>query len=112
MAKSGQSSKSPDCMCLTISAIRLGNVLDIVKVLKFAFLRNDTFPRAVVKIRQREKTSRPRLYREGPAAKRWEGLVFSTAGFSLKLAQVYRCGWISVHLRCVGHCQVTGGVVE
>ena len=45
MAKSGQSSKSPDCICLIISAIRLGNVLDIVKVLKFAFLRNDTFPR-------------------------------------------------------------------
>ena len=45
MAKSGQSSKSPDCMCLTINAIRLGNVLDIVKVLKSAFLRNDTFPR-------------------------------------------------------------------
>ena len=45
MAKSGQSSKSPDCICLIISVIRLGNVLDIVKVLKFAFLRNDTFPR-------------------------------------------------------------------
>ena len=44
MAKSGQSSKSPDCICLIIRAIRLGNVLDIVKVLKFAFLRNDTFP--------------------------------------------------------------------
>ena len=37
MAKSGQSSKSPDCMCLIIRVIRLGNVLDIVKVLKFAF---------------------------------------------------------------------------
>ena len=59
MAKSGQSSKSPDCICLIISVIRLGNVLDIVKVLKSAFLRNDTFPR-VVKIRQREKTSRLR----------------------------------------------------
>ena len=33
MAKSGQSSKSPDCMCLIIRVIRLGNVLDIVKVL-------------------------------------------------------------------------------
>ena len=37
MAKSGQSSKSPDCICLIIRVIRLGNVLDIVKVLKFAF---------------------------------------------------------------------------
>ena len=46
MAKSGQSSKSPDCICLIISVIRLDNVLDIVKVLKFAFLRNDTFPRS------------------------------------------------------------------
>jgi len=46
VAKSGQSSKSPDCICLIISVIRLGDVLDIVKVLKFAFLRNDTFPMA------------------------------------------------------------------
>ena len=45
MAKSGQSSKSPDCICLIISVIRLGDVLDIVKVLKFALLRYDTFPR-------------------------------------------------------------------
>ena len=44
MAKSGQSSKSPDCICLIISVIRLGDVLDIVKVLKFALLRYDTFP--------------------------------------------------------------------
>ena len=44
MAKSGQSSKSSDCIYLIISAIRLGNVLDIVKVLKFALLRYDTFP--------------------------------------------------------------------
>ena len=33
-------------------------------------------------IQQREKTCRPRHKREGPAAKRWEGLVFSTAGWS------------------------------
>ena len=44
MAKSGQFSKSPDCICLIISVIRLDNVLDIVKVLKFALLRYDTFP--------------------------------------------------------------------
>ena len=34
VAKSGQSSKSPKCMRLTISAIHLGSVLDTVKVLK------------------------------------------------------------------------------
>ena len=33
-AKSGQSSKSPKCMRLTISVIHLGSVLDTVKVLK------------------------------------------------------------------------------
>ena len=33
----------------------------------------------VLSIQQREKTCRPRHKREGPAAKRWEGLVFSTA---------------------------------
>ena len=44
MAKSGQSSKSPDCMCLIIRAIRLGNVLDIVKVLKFAFCETTLSP--------------------------------------------------------------------
>ena len=38
----------------------------------------------LMKIRQREKTCRPRHKREGPAAQRWEGLVFSTAGFSLR----------------------------
>ena len=37
MAKSGQSSKSPKCMRLIISIIHLSGVLDIVKVLKFAF---------------------------------------------------------------------------
>ena len=41
MAKSGQSSKLLDCIHLTISAIRLDSVLDIVKVLiKPAFLGN------------------------------------------------------------------------
>ena len=47
MAKSGQSSKSPKCIYLIISIIHLSGVLDIVKVLKSAFLRNDTFPRVV-----------------------------------------------------------------
>ena len=61
MAKSGQSSKSPDCICLIISVIRLDNVLDIVKVLKFAFCETTLSRVSVVKIRQREKTSRPRL---------------------------------------------------
>ena len=85
MAKNGQSSKLLECIHLIINTIHLSSMLDIVKVLKSAFLRNDTFPRRMpLKIRQREKTSRPRLYREGPAAKRWEGLVFSTAGFSLE----------------------------
>ena len=55
MAKSGQSSKSPDCIYLIINVIRLDNVLDIVKVLKFAFLRNDTFPRG----RQGHRLHRP-----------------------------------------------------
>ena len=45
MAKSGQSNKSPKCIWLIISIIHLSGVLDIVKVLKSAFLRNDTFPR-------------------------------------------------------------------
>ena len=35
--------------------------------------------RRALDIQQREKTCRPRHKREGPAAKRWEGLVFSTA---------------------------------
>ena len=35
--------------------------------------------RCALDIQQREKTCRPRHKREGPAAKRWEGLVFSTA---------------------------------
>ena len=99
VAKSGQSNKSPKCICLIISIIHLSGVLDIVKVLKSAFLRNDTlhrggratgstslsrcsrgtcrfhprgkcrtfprkrctFPLTVMKIQQREKTSRPRL---------------------------------------------------
>ena len=47
VAKSGQSSKSLKRIHLTISAIHLGSVLDIVKVLiKSAFLRNDIFPMA------------------------------------------------------------------
>ena len=33
--------------------------------------------RCALDIQQREKTCRPRHKREGPAAKRWEGLVFS-----------------------------------
>ena len=45
MAKSGQSSKSPKYIRLIINTMHLSGVLNIVKVLKFAFLRNDTFPR-------------------------------------------------------------------
>ena len=44
MAKSGQSSKSPDCMRLTISVIHFSSMLDIVKVLKSAFGETTLFP--------------------------------------------------------------------
>jgi len=45
MAKSGQSSKSPECTRLTINVIRLDIVLDIEKVLiKSTFLGKRHFP--------------------------------------------------------------------
>ena len=50
--------------------------------------------RRALDIQQREKTCRPRHKREGPAAKRWEGLVFSTAECSRGTRTTEKVGMI------------------
>ena len=60
-AKSGQSSKSPKCMRLTISVIHLGSVLDTVKVLKSIY----PFAKRLSKSSSRKDQALPPL-RGGP----------------------------------------------
>ena len=49
------------------------------KIAGLGYTIDKELKRRALDIQQREKTCRPRHKREGPAAKRWEGLVFSTA---------------------------------
>ena len=49
------------------------------KIAGLGYTIDKELKRRALGIQQREKTCRPRHKREGPAAKRWEGLVFSTA---------------------------------